>query len=361
MEEFMERVSDIERSPVILEIWQSRYRQILKICLVCFAVLLCASVKAEEEKISRHDFISSAYERIYNRRVSELEAVNSGLLDSFDDGTYHLEWPVSRGMAAEALYRLSIQAGTAVKLPRAFADVAPGSSFEQPLKVVGGAFLPKKRGNFDPNYLLDRPSLFRSLKILLEKGVLKQEDRSDMSVLPVYEPVSTVIASGEQSAGELYSIKPELGFKEQSTTNALYKADTYARISRADSQVTAMQINPQSMASIEDATSAMQDVEAIIERLGGSVMEMTSTYPSNPEDEQVLRQGLAQIESVLSTVLNRFEYSKQQLTTVMPVDPDQIQKCDLLNSRLDSNIDQARVLKKRIAARLAEPQKEAEE
>ncbi len=103
----------------------------------------------------------------------------------------------------------------------------------------------------------------------------------------------------------------------------------------------------------------MADVEVLFKRLGGSIMEMTSTYPSNPDDEQVLREGLTEIEAVLNTVLNRFEYSKLQLTTVMPVDPDQVKKCDLLNKQLVENLEQVRLLRKRIATRLAEPQKEA--
>lgn len=326
-------------------------------------ILLSSASEAEEDKISRYSFVSAVYERVFNRQISELEVVNSGLLDAFDDGSYHLDWPVSRGMTVEALYRLSVQSGSAVRLPRAFADITDDSSFRRPLETVGGAFLPLKRGRFDPNYLINRQSLFHALKILIDKGVIKQEDRSEMRILPVYEPVATVAASGTKAMaaeGEIYSIKPDLGFKETRAADGQYKADAYERIARADSRVTPQQMNPQTMASIEDAGNAMADVEALFGRLGGSIMEMTSTYPSNPEDEQALRQGLAQIEGVLDLVLNRFEYSKLQLTTVIPVDPDQVKKCDLLSSRLNSNMEQAQLLKKRIAARLAEPQKEVE-
>ncbi len=331
--------------------------------------------EAQDERISRYEFVSAVYERVYNRKLTELEVVNSGLIDAFDDGSFHLEFSISRGMAVEALYRLSLQAGTAARLPRAFADITADSIFSKPLGTVGGAFLPMKRGRFEPNHLINRQALFHSVKTLIEKGVLKQEDRREMKILPVFEPVNSrptpavsVTASAtivpEQLASgslaeQIYSIAPELGFKEKQAPDGQYKADAYERIARADSRVNPMQMNPQTMSSIEDASSAMADVEILFKRLGGSIMEMTATYPSNPDDEQVLREGLTQIEAVLNTVLNRFEYSKLQLTTVMPVDPDQVKKCDLLNRQLIDNLEQVRLLRKRIATRLAEPQKEA--
>jgi len=385
MEELIERVSDIEGSPVIRKIWQNTYRQVLIVCLACCMFLTAARSEAQEERISRHEFVSAVYERVYNRKLTELETVNSGLIDAFDDGSYHLEFSISRGMAVEALYRLSIQSGTAARLPRAFADIAPDSIFFRPLETVGGAFLPLKRGRFEPNHLMNRQVLFHAVKTLIDKGVLKQEDRSEMKILPVFEPVKTVSAgpavdistasaasaavSSADSAGlasaadsiqqQIHAISPELGFKERPVADGQYNAAAYSRIAKADARVAPQQMNPQTMSSIEDASSAMADVTALFERLGGSIMEMTSTYPSNPDDEQILRSGLAKIEAVLDMVMNRFEYSRLQLTTVIPVDPGQVKKCEQLNRQLESSMEQAKLLKKRIAARLAEPQKEA--
>ncbi|MDD3147217.1 MAG: hypothetical protein PHD82_07945, partial [Candidatus Riflebacteria bacterium] len=356
------------------KIWQSIYRQILIVCLACCVFLPSGAVEAQDERISRYEFVSAVYERTYNRKLTELETVNSGLLDPFDDGSYHLDFSISRGMAVEALYRLSIQAGTAARLPRAFADITPDSIFRKPLETVGGAFLPLKRGRFEPNHLITRQTLFHAVKTLIDKGVLKQEDRYSMKILPVFEPVisaSTKITADspaisaedgvKSDTGEdkLYAINPELGFQERRAADGQYKAAAYERIARADSRVSFQQMNPQTMASIEDAANAMADVEKLFARLGGSIMEMTSTYPSNPDDEQILRSGLAEIEGVLDMVLNRFEYSKLQLGTVMPVDPGQVKKCDQLNSQLEKNLEQAKMLKKRIGTRLAEPQKGA--
>lgn len=361
MEEFNERVSDIASSPVILRIWQLTYRQSFKFCLViCLVFSTLISLQAQENRISRFEFLNSVYERVYNRRLTEIEAVNLGLMDMFDDGSYHLDWPVSRGMAASALYRLSIQSGSAAKLPRAFADISASSTFKKPLEVVGGAFLPLKKGRFDPNYLINRQDVFHALKILIEKGVIKQEDRSDMVDLPVADPVETVPEISSSVDKSIYSITPDMTFRDSPAVESSYRASAYQRIARARGRLSDGQVNPQSMASIEDAASAMADVDQILERLGGSVMEMTSTYPSNPDDEAVLRSGLAQIENVLSAVKNRFEYSKMQLKTVMPIDPDQVKQCEELNSKLNHHLEKVEVLSKRIAVRLAEPQKKEE-
>ncbi len=126
-------------------------------------VLSATAAMAQEGKISRYNFILAVYERVFNRSITEMEASESGLIDQFDDGQYNLDWPISRGMTAEAFYRLSLQLGTAAKIPRAFADIGNDSIFKKPLETVGGAFMPRTRGRFDPNYMLDRETLFRAI------------------------------------------------------------------------------------------------------------------------------------------------------------------------------------------------------
>lgn len=328
-------------------------------------VLSATAAMAQEGKISRYNFILAVYERVFNRSITEMEASESGLIDQFDDGQYNLDWPISRGMTAEAFYRLSLQLGTAAKIPRAFADIGNDSIFKKPLETVGGAFMPRTRGRFDPNYLLDRETLFRAIKILLEKGVLHQEDRTREAVFVAIDPVTTMPTMASQAItandeATIDAIRPDLGFKEHKGEDNRYRADTYNRVTMANSRVSTGQMNPQTMASIEDAGNAMQDVEQLLERLGGSVMEMTETYPSNPEDESDLRQGLIKIENVLAAAVERFSFSRLQLNTAMPVDPDQIRKCEQLNRQLGVQLENLKILRKRIADRLAEPQKVGE-
>jgi hypothetical protein len=355
MEEFNERVSDIVKSPVI-QIWQFSYRQVFLFGLVLIMLGLSSASIAQDDRVTRYNLVSAIYERVFNRQVTELEAINTGLIDAYEDGKFHLDWPVSRGMAAEAFYRLNIQTGSAARSPRAFADIDAESPFHKVLSVVGGAFLPQRRGNFDPNHILSRKDLFRGIQILIEKGVVKQEDRYGIEIDIVNQPVETV-ASVALAIEEIAAIRPELGFEERRDDLQKFKVDAYKRIARADRQVTREQLDPQVMASVEDATQAMGDVEELLESLGGSVLEMTATYPSNPDDEAVLRQGLAKIEGLLKTIVDRFKNSKLQLDTVMPVNPVEIEKCAALKVRLDKSVDEANLLRKRIAGRLSEPQK----
>jgi len=364
MEELIERVSDIFRSPVILKRWQLSYRQSLSLCLAMFITLSATALTAQENKISRYNFVLAVYERVFNRNITEVEAVESGLIDQFDDGQYNLDWPISRGMAAEAFYRLSIQLGTVARVPRAFADIGNDSVFKKPLETVGGAFLPRARGRFDPNYLLDRETLFRAINVLLEKEVLRQEDRSRQAIFASTEPIATTSLTNDLPAADnenvLMPIRPELGFKEQKSEDTRYRAETYNRVTMANTRVSTGQMNPQEMSSIEDASDAMKDVEALLDRLGGSVMEMTEAHPTNPDDENDLRQGLAKIEGVLAAAVDRFTFSKQQLSTAMPVDPDQIRRCTELNRLLDIQLERLKILRQRIADRLAEPQQKEE-
>ncbi len=201
--------------------------------------------------------------------------------------------------------------------------------------------------------------------MLLEKGVLHQEDRTREAVFVAIDPVTTMPTMPSQAItandeATIDAIRPDLGFKEHKGEDNRYRADTYNRITMANSRVSTGQMNPQTMASIEDAGNAMQDVEQLLERLGGSVMEMTETYPSNPEDESDLRQGLTKIENVLAAAVERFSFSRLQLNTAMPVDPDQIRKCEQLNRQLGVQLENLKILRKRIADRLAEPQKVGE-
>jgi hypothetical protein len=356
MEEFKERVSDIITSPVIRKIWQFKYRHWSVITLVLILSFVSLVSYAADSRVSRLFLVTSLYERVYNRQLTELEAINTGLLDAYEDGRYHLDWPVSRGMAAEAFYRLSRQAGTVARFPRAFADIDRNSRFKKMLDVVGGAFLPQRRGNFDPNHVLARPDLLRGINALIDKGVFKQEDRYAMEIEIINKPLN-MVATASSDDLQIDSIRPELGFADRKKDGQQFSNEAYDRFAKAEGHVALEHLNPQVMSSIEDAADAMQDVEKLLESLGGSVLEMTDIYPSNPDDERALREGLSKIEGLLKVITERFKYAKLQLGTVMPINAEQTSKCAALQGRLEKSLDEAAILRKRIAGRLAEPEK----
>jgi hypothetical protein len=357
MEEFNERVSDIFKSPVIQKIWQLKYRQILGIVLILFELMSVTALRADNTGVSRLFLVSSLYERVYNRQITELEAINTGLLEAYEDGQFHLEWPVSRGMAAEAFYNFSRQSDTSSVFPRAFADIDNNSKYKKILEVVGGAFMPRRRGRFDPNHVLSRKDLFKAINKLIDRGVFLQQDRYAMEIEVIKKPVSLIASATGAIDLDTDEIGLQPGFNKAHDFKQNFAQDARNRFAEANNRVPSEQINPQTMASIEEASLAMNDVDEILTSLGGSVLEMTSTYPSNPDDERVLRDGLAKIEGVLSMIIDRFKYAKAQLNTVMPMNPEQIKKYTNLEKRLNQSLEQAKILHKRIAARLSEPEK----
>ncbi len=350
---FNERVSDILESPVICEIWHCSYRQFAVLCLAIFFLTTNLLPANAEDKITRLTFMESIYERVFNKNLTEIEAINSGLLEKFDDKQHHLDWPVSRGMAAEAFYKLSLQTGAGNKLPRAFADIKPGNKFSKPLSVVGGAFLPQRSGKFNPNHLLERKDMFHAIRILVEKNVIKQMDRSEVRFDLTEDPKNDGI-------DELLRPDREIEFNPKSEYIGVdneaidFSAETTQRIARVENRLSAGQINPQIMSNIEEATEAMEKVEKLMHSLGGSVMELSAAYPKNKDDERDLRHALAKIEAILNGIMDRFEYSQLQLKAVTPVDPDQIRKCGILKIRIDKNLDEAKSLRNRITKRLSE-------
>jgi hypothetical protein len=352
MGEFINRVSDIFVSPVISSIWQFNYRQAVRVCLI-FSLIACLTLSASaEEKISRFKFVEIVYERVFNQDITEMEAVQSGLLEAYDDGSYHLDWPISRGMAAEAFYKLVKQSGGAEKAARAFSDVKPDSRFRKSLNVVGAAFLPRSRGKFDPNHILGKKDLFHALRSLIDKEVIVQIDRSDSPVEILEDPVSTKSDPLEEISN--IEVRPELGFKEKEITGTEFRRKATRRFGKAYKGVTSQQLNPQVMSNIENAAEAMKDVEKLMEALGGNIVELSASYPENEQDKADLKRALAKIEKILTGILERFNYSKVQLNSVIPVDPAQIRKCSLLNDRLEANIKRATELRNRINSRLAE-------
>lgn len=360
MEEFKERVSDILKSPVMQIIWQFKYRQVLCFALVLVLIGTNCLIAANNDRITRYEMVTAIYERFFNRQITELEAINTGLLDSYADEGFHLEWPVSRGMAAQAFYRLWKQTGSSAKMPRAFADINKSSNLKKALNVIGGAFLPQSRGNFNPNHVLTRKTLFRSINVLIEKEIIKQQDRYNMDIKIIKQPVVSPPQTDSKPENiSSYVVRPDLGFKEKETISN-YRQKLFNRFDNIQGSLENEQLDPQVLASIEDATNAMSDVEQILKRLGGSVLEMTAVNPSGTEDEQALRQGLAKIEGVLKDIADKFSHARLQLKTLNPVNPANIESCANLDKRMAKTVSEARILQKRIQARLAQQAKGTE-
>lgn len=355
MEELIERVSVITKSPVISKLWQNSYRQASTVCLVFFVFFIFAPAIARQDRVSRHGLVSAIYERVYNKRITEVDAVESGLLEPYEDGSFRLDLSASRAMAAQALYRLAIQQGTTAVAPRAFADIHDASPHFNALKVVGAAFLPDRNGRMRPNDMLLRRDIFHAVTQLIGKKVIRQQDLFDQPAERISAPVLERLENEAQQVAKKMSAEDMREYRTDLSPDHDYVKKSRERIARVDPLVSAQQMNPQLMASINEATVAMDDVEQLLESMGANVLDMASTYPTAAVDENDLRRALSTIDGVLSVLVTRFEYSKLQLSTVTFVDPDQMHKSALLDERIKKNLEQAELLRRRIALRLAEP------
>ncbi len=102
MEELIERVSDIFRSPVICNIWQFMHRQKRLISLVTLLVLVFLSPLPllGKDKVSRFAFTEYLYKQLFDRDIKPEEIRAIGIFDAFNDDDLHLDWPITRGIAA---------------------------------------------------------------------------------------------------------------------------------------------------------------------------------------------------------------------------------------------------------------------
>lgn len=355
MEELIERVSVITKSPVISKLWQNSYRQAALVCLVFCVFFICAPANARQDRVNRHQLVSAIYERVYNKRITEVEAVESGLIEPYEDGSYKLDLSASRAMAAQAFYRLAIQQGTTAVVPRAFADIHEASPHYNALRVVGAAFMPDRNGRMRPNDMLLRRDIFHAVTVLLDKKVIRQQDLFDRPAERISVPVLERLENEAQQVAKNSSVADIKAYRPDLDPDQNYVKRSHARVARVDPLVSAQQMNPQLMVSINEASNAMDDVEQLLESMGANVLDMASTYPTAAEDENDLRRALSKIDGVLSVLVTRFEYSKLQLSTVTFVDPDQMHKSAVLDERIKNNLEQAELLRRRIALRLAEP------
>lgn len=353
IEGLMDRVSDITMSPVILrDIWQNFYRQIRLICLVCFAFFPIVSFGydrsflSNQDKVTRSEFIYGVYTELFSEVPNEETVKKLGILDPFQDNQMHMDWPITRGIAADAFYRISLQTASINKLPRAFADIPEYSELAKILEVVGGAFLPRNQGKFEPDKLLTPRHFQHAVSLLIRKEIIKPAKSVQLDSLPVYQSTQSKFAN-------IKPIKPELGFNEKPHSNYKFVTNSLNNIEKINNmKISSQQMNPQEVSNINEALQAMQEARTYLEKFGSSVFELTELEVTNEGDELALSDTLKQFSQMLSDFEFRFKLCKEQLERVTIVDPKQIQKCSLLNDGLNEGLNEIKILQKKIRERL---------
>jgi len=357
MGELIMRVCDIFVSPVIRKIWHACYRQILTICLVLTLILLQCTILSASDKLTRFEIVSALYERVFNVDMTEVKAMKTGLLEPYEDGRYHLDWPITRGMAANMFYTISVQSGSVTKFPRAFADIRPESEYRKVLNRVGGAFLPQKDGKFMADNVLNKEDMYRAISVLIDKKVFKQNDLSGREEEVLADPLvtsksidfsNTTETKKTTSIGEITPFINTENYDKKYTNRAIKKLKNSAHL------VKMQQMNPQVISSIENAYQGIKEVKKYMKSMTSSTIDLIEISTKTTEDEKAVEKALSRINRVLNGMIERFEYSKVQLNNVIPINPGQIKKCSRLNSELTKYIEDAKILHNKISSRLAE-------
>lgn len=356
MEGLIERVSVITKSPVNTIVSQNNYRQ----CALLFLVIMCfitiVPTKASAERLSRFEMISMLYEKVYSHVISEIEATESGLLEQYDDGAYHLDLPATRGMAAIALYRMWQYQGAHAIAPRAFSDIDDFSSYKVALGKVGGGFMPDRRGRFLPENMVNRRDIFHAVTILVDRNVISKSKILPLKDRKIADSLDQKLWEAQVKAvkeKDIPAIEPSMEFVRATDSSVVSSKQTLSRVRKADRLVGTQQLNPQSISNLGEASRNLDEVEEILQSLGGNIMEISNTYPQNPYDDREIRKALVQMNEVLNALIERFEYSLFQLRKSLPVSPKQVKLTTDLNLRLRENISKATSLRKVIADRLS--------
>lgn len=350
MEELIERISDIIKSPVICNIWHfsNRHKRLIALVSLIALLLVSPAMALEQDKVSRLEFIQHLYQELFETDIQGEEIKKLGLLDVFPDADLHLEWPITRGIAADALYRIHQQQGTLKKLPRAFADITENSPFYRPANTIGGAFLARNKGRLEPDKLLTKVHLKHCISVLKIKEIFtpKEKQLYELSTQPITQ----------NKAFQIEPIYPDLGFHQTPNTNLEYTQRALSKIENINSMsIATQQLNSQEISDIRKATEAMREVKELLHKFGASIFELTTLKTNIPSDDKAIRKALMQFDTMLKDVITRFEYCKLQLSKVTPISPELIKKCDILNSEIREYTGQIKILKKHIAERLKMP------
>ena len=340
-------------SPVIYsKIWQKKYRQIKLLCLVCFVIFPATllsfdrSFLQNQDKVTRHEFIYGIYTELFSEIPDEETVRKMGILDPFQDNQMHMDWPITRGIAADAFYRISIQTSAVNKMPRAFADIPDYSELNKVLAVVGGAFLPRNQGKFEPDKLLTPRHFQHAVTLLIKKEILNPSKNAKLETLPVYQ-------SNQAKFANIKPVYPKLGFNDKPHSNDSFIANNLKNLQKVNElNISAQQMNPQTVSNINEAIIAMREVKQYMQKFGGSVLELTELNITDENDELALIDVLKQFNQMLTDFESRFELCREQLERVTIVDPKQIQKSATINDELNESLNEIKILRKRIRERL---------
>lgn len=279
--------------------------------------------------------------------MNEAEALQSGLLEPYSDGKFHLDWPMSRGMAARILARVWLRAGFRTTLPQAFPDVASGAAAAPALTLVGQAFRASADRRFHAEQIFTPADLRFALEVL---------GRSSVASEPA--PVAAADTASETELEALKAeIRPALGFPQRDALLASSSlrgtmASDVLRLGRLVPLVPSEQLGPQAGFDLEGVTEGVAEMEAALDSFELTIYDVTLADPQDEGLKNEVREFLAEMRPTLRNVGDKLRMSRLELKHALLVDPESIRRSAELGSRIDTAMFRLDRLSERVEERL---------
>ncbi|MBI3038791.1 hypothetical protein HYY75_07060 [bacterium] len=340
------------------------YRQLCFLILVIlfslpfpFSSMGSNSDVSEPSTITRMGFLEQAGMSLLGKSTSEIEALSSGILEPYPDSRFHLDWPVSRGMAAKILNRLLLPSIRSHPLPSEFSDLKENSSLRSALSMVGGAFKPLLKNRFGPDRLLSK----KEANAILQRLSKHLRENSE----PFSSGASLTESLSSSPSSENLERRFPMGFITHPTqtettpteTDLIASSDT-SRLGRLNSFSFPEQWSPDENFDINSLENGILELESSLDSLELSAHELTTCTPDPGEEESGLRTALTTIRQISFDARKKLKYSEIQLNAALVVDEESIRRCASLKKRLVFDISRLSTLLEKIDSRLKKDLKE---
>ncbi len=281
------------------------------------------------------------------RPWTEAEALQSGLLEPYADGKIHLDWPMSRGVAARVLARVVRRLDPEAVFPQVFGDVTASSTVAPALCIVGQAFRPVAGDRFVPDQIFSVDDLqyaFATLGRLIPASL----------TLPLAAlPAPATFSADDLKAGRRF----DLGFPEEprgevSSTFGQVLASDVRRLGRLVPLVPADQLAPQNQFDLEAATAGLAEIERVLDSFELTIYDVTLADPKDRGLEGEIREFLSQMKETLRNSGEKLRVSRRQLQAALLVDPQSMERTAELRSRLETALFRLESLSERVEQRL---------
>jgi hypothetical protein len=357
MGEDMDRASVIRPTPKAGKVCCPWYRRtpifFLGVPIMLCLLLACPHILigATKGSVSRLDFLEQTFRALFGREVTELEIMQADWLDPYPDGRHHLDWPITRGTAAIALYRLlNPDGGTEPLAPRGFSDVNPGHPCYLPVQVIGQAFDPIDSTSFKADQLITRAELTRILARIAQEIHLSPHSEAQESVqVGESRPLANMYFSHRPTSLPVFSDRP---LRHRSTVTGLAPLN---RLQRAARTAPAEQLAPAAEFDLDLVNSGVAEIEQLLTSIEGTVFTLVDQTGIEAGHDREIRTFLSNLAETLAGMRDKLRFSLRHLQSVLLTDPARLAQSDDLRLRIGDHLGRLERLQKAIAVRLKAP------